>query len=144
MFLAAHRWELFDDSSIADLFGSPTGRPSLPADRLRGDVRHPPEGGLWLVAGRDVAGWDALVYWRRRVAASDRPDRVFDTVAEVVAQTGILIARCKRCVDSTVFADAVATHDTATQLGAAIRRVARTVLGAGEVVAAVCMVDHPS
>jgi hypothetical protein len=50
----------------------------------------------------------------------------------------------QRCVDSTVFADAVATHDTATQLGAAIRRVARTVLGAGEVVAAVCMVDHPS
>ena len=84
------------------------------------------------------------VYCRRRVAASDRPDRVFDTVAEVIAQTGILTARCKCCVDSTVFADAVATHDTATQLGAAIRRVARTVLGAGEVVAAVCMVDHSS
>ena len=84
------------------------------------------------------------VYCRRRVAASDRPDRVFDTVAEVIAQTGILTARCKRCVDFTVFAGAVATHDTATQLGAAIRRVARTVLGAGEVVAAVCMVDHPS
>jgi hypothetical protein len=47
-------------------------------------------------------------------------------------------------VDSTVFDDAVATQDTVTQLVAAIRRVARTVPGAGEVVAAVCMVDHPS
>src|SRR2546421_126051 len=30
-FLAEHRRELFDDSFTADLFGSPTGRPSLPA-----------------------------------------------------------------------------------------------------------------
>jgi len=84
------------------------------------------------------------VYCRRRVAASDRPDRVFDTVAEVIAQTGILTVRCRRCLDSTVFDDAVASQDTVTQLVAAIRRVARTVLGAGEVIAAVCMVDHPS
>jgi len=31
-FLAAHRGVLFDDSFTADLFGSGTGRPSLPAD----------------------------------------------------------------------------------------------------------------
>ena len=31
-----------------------------------------------------------LVYWRKRIAASERPDRVFDAVAEVIAQTGIL------------------------------------------------------
>jgi len=31
-FLAEHRRVLFDDSFTADLFGSATGRPSLPAD----------------------------------------------------------------------------------------------------------------
>jgi hypothetical protein len=31
-FLAEHRQELFDDAFIVDLFPSPTGRPSLPAD----------------------------------------------------------------------------------------------------------------
>jgi hypothetical protein len=83
-----------------------------------------------------------LVYWRRRIAASDRPDRVFDAVAEVIARTGILRGRRKRCVDSTVFDDAVATQDTVTQLVAAIRKVARVVPGAGEVSAAVCALDY--
>ena len=83
-----------------------------------------------------------LVYWRRRIAGSERPDRVFDKVAEVIAETGILKGRRKRCVDSTVFDDAVATQDTVTQLVAAIRRVARAVPGAGEVVARVCMLDY--
>jgi hypothetical protein len=54
-----------------------------------------------------------LVCWRRRIAASDRPDRVFDAVAAVIAQTGILAGRRKQCVDSMVFDDAVATQDTA-------------------------------
>jgi hypothetical protein len=58
---------------------------------------------------------------------SERPDRVFDKVAEVIAGTGILKGRRKRCVDSTVFDDAVATQDTVTQLVAAIRKVARLV-----------------
>ena len=83
-----------------------------------------------------------LVYWRRRIAASDRPDRVFDAVAEVIAQTGILRGRRKRCVDSTVFDDAVAAQDTVTQLVAAVRKVARVVPGAGEVIAAVCRLDY--
>jgi len=52
----------------------------------------------------------ALVYWRRRIAASQRPDRVFDAVAAVIAGTGILAGRRKRCVDSTVFDDAAATR----------------------------------
>ena len=82
------------------------------------------------------------MYWRRRIAASKRPDRVFDAVAEVIAQTGILRGRRKRCVDSTVFDDAVATQDTVTQLVAAIRKVARVVPGAGEVIAAVCKLDY--
>jgi Transposase domain (DUF772) len=33
-FLARHRRELFPDSFTADLFGSGTGRPSLPADLI--------------------------------------------------------------------------------------------------------------
>jgi hypothetical protein len=83
-----------------------------------------------------------LVYWRKRIAASDRPDRVFDKVAEVIAQTGILRGRRKRYVDSTVFDDAVATQDTVTQLVAAMRRVARVVPGAARVIEAVCTLDY--
>jgi Transposase DDE domain/Transposase domain (DUF772) len=160
-FLAQHRRELFPDSFTADLFPSRTGRPSLPADlvgsvlvlkelhdlsdaqtaeALAFDIR-------WKVAcGRslDQVGFDpsTLVYWRRRIAASDRPDRVFDAVAEVIAQTGILRGRRKRCVDSTVFDDAVATQDTVTQLMAAMRKVARVVPGAGAVISRVCTLDY--
>jgi hypothetical protein len=83
-----------------------------------------------------------LVYWRRRIAKSSRPGRVSGAVAEVIAQTGILRGRRKRCVDSTVFDDAVATMDTVTQLVAAIRKVARVVPGAGEVAGRVCGLDY--
>jgi hypothetical protein len=160
-FLAEHRRELFPDRFTADLFPSRTGRPSLPADlvgsvlvlkelfdlsdtqtadALKFDLR-------WKVAcGRSLLqlSFDpsTLVYWRKRIAASDRPDRVFDAVAEVIAQTGILAGRRKRCVDSTVFDDAVAAQDTVTQLVAAIRKVARVVPGAGAVIAAVCTLDY--
>ena len=108
-FLAEHRRELFPDSFTPDLFGSRTGRPSLPADlvgsvlvlrelydlsdtqaadALRFDLR-------WKVAcGRSLLqvsfGPSTLVYWRKRIAASQRPDRVFDAVAQVIAETGIL------------------------------------------------------
>jgi Transposase DDE domain/Transposase domain (DUF772) len=160
-FLAEHRTELFPDSFTADLFPSRTGRPSLPADlvgsvlvlkelydlsdaraadALRFDIR-------WKVAcGRSLLQMSfdpsALVYWRRRIAKSERPDRVFDAVAQLIAETGILRGRRKRCVDSTVFDDAVATQDTVTQLMAAMRKVARVVPGAGEVIAAVCKLDY--
>ena len=152
-FLAEHRHELFPDSFIADLFSSSTGRPSLPADligsvlvlkelfdlsdpqtaeALRYDIR-------WKVAcGRSLTqtSFDpsTLVYWRKRMAASNRPDRVFDAVAAVIGDTGILRGRRKRCVDSTVFDDAVATQDTVTQLVAAMRKVARLVPGAQSVI----------
>jgi hypothetical protein len=160
-FLAEHRRELFPDSFTADLFPSGTGRPSLPAglvgsvlvlkelydlsdaqtaDALKFDIR-------WKAAcGRSLlqTSFDpsTLVYWRKRIAASDRPDRVFDAVAEVIARTGILRGRRKRCVDSTVFDDAVATQDTVTQLVAAIRKVARVVPGAAGVIAEVCRRDY--
>src|ERR1035441_5481326 len=160
-FLAEHRRELFDDSFTADLFPSGTGRPSLPADlvgavlvlkelyglsdsqtveALMYDIR-------WKVAcGRSLMAMSfdrsTLVYWRKRIAASDRPDRVFDKLGEVITETGILRGRRKRCVDSTVFDDAVATQDTVTQLVAAIRKVARVVPGAADVIAAVCALDY--
>jgi hypothetical protein len=160
-FLAEHRHELFPDSFIADLFPSRMGRPSLPADlvgsvlvlkelfdlsdaqtaeALRFDIR-------WKVAcGRSLTqtSFDpsTLVYWRRRIAASQRPDRVFGAVSEVIAETGILTGRRKRCLDSTVVDDAVATQDTVTQLTAAIRRVARVVPGAAEVIGRVCTLDY--
>jgi hypothetical protein len=79
-----------------------------------------------------------LTYWRRRLAASARPDRIFDAVREVVAATGALTGKTRRVLDSTVLTDAVATQDTITQLIAAIRRVVREVPGAVEVVAAHC------
>jgi IS5 family transposase len=160
-FLAEHRHELFPDAFIADLFSSSTGRPSLPADlvgsvlvlkelfdlsdpqtadALRYDIR-------WKVAcGRSLTqvSFDpsTLVYWRRRIAASDRRDRVFDAVARVIAETGILRGRRKRCVDSTVFDDAVATQDTVTQLVAAMRKVARLVPGARSVIERVARLDY--
>jgi Transposase domain (DUF772) len=160
-FLAEHRQELFPGSFIADLFSSSTGRPSLPADligsvlvlkelydlsdpqtaeALRYDIR-------WKVAcGRSLTqtSFDpsTLVYWRKRIAASDRPDRVFDAVAAVIADTGILHGRRKRCVDSTVFDDAVATQDTVTQLVAAMRKVARLVPGAKSVIERVAKLDY--
>jgi len=160
-FLAEHRTELFPDSFTADLFPSRTGRPSLSAglvgavlvlkelydlsdpqtaDALKFDIR-------WKVAcGRSLTqvSFDpsTLVYWRKRIVASERPDRVFDAVAQVISETGILRGRRKRCVDSTVFDDAVATMDTVSQLVAAMRKVARVVDGAAEVIAGVCALDY--
>ena len=107
-FLAEHRGEVFDDGFIADLFPAVTGRPSLPADlvgsvlvlkelydlsdrqtadALKFDIR-------WKVAcGRSLTqvSFDpsTLVYWRKRIAGSRCPDRVFDKVAEIVAETGL-------------------------------------------------------
>ena len=79
-----------------------------------------------------------LAYFRRRLARSVDPQRIFTTVRAVVAETGVLKGKARRALDSTVLDDAVATQDTVTQIIAAIRRVAREVPGASEVVTAVC------
>ena len=110
------------------------------AEALKYDIR-------WKVAcGRALTetSFDpsTLVYWRRRIAESERPDRVFEAVDAVIAETGVLRGKRKRCVDSTVFDDAVATQDTVTQLVAAMRKVARLVPGAQEVVARVAGLDY--
>jgi hypothetical protein len=75
------------------------------------------------------------VYWRRRIARSDRPHRINEAVKKIVEQTGVLAGRRRRAIDSTILADAVATQDTITQLISAIRRVMRQVPGAAEQVA---------
>jgi hypothetical protein len=157
-FLAEHRAEVFPDAEYADLFSPPgVGRPSLPATQMaavltlqvlhdysdretaeavRFDVRWKAAIG----ASLDDPGFDpsSLVYWRKRLARSERPHRVNDAVKAVVEQTGILKGRRRRAADSTILADAVATQDTVTQLVSAIRRVAREVPGAAEQIAAVC------
>jgi hypothetical protein len=156
-FLAEHRRELFPDALFADLFPSALGRPSVPADvvasvlvlqalegrsdrdaveALTFDLRWKGACGLPIAA----AGFHptVLTYWRRRLARSDRPNRIFDAVREIVQATGALTGKTRRALDSTVLEDAVATQDTVTQLIAAIRRVRREVPGAAEVVAAHC------
>ncbi len=72
------------------------------------------------------------------MAASDRPNRIFEAVRAVVAATGVLAGKTRRALDSTVLDDAVGTQDTVTQLIGAIRRVRREVPGAAEVIAAHC------
>ena len=64
-----------------------------------------------------------LVDFRARLAASQRPTRIFDTVIEVARAAG-LIGR-KRVLDSTPIYDAVATQDTLTLLRSAIRQLLR-------------------
>jgi len=78
------------------------------------------------------------VYWRKRLAKSDRPQRINEAVRRVVEETGVVRGRGKRAVDSTILADAVATQDTVTQLISAVRRVGRIVPGGAEAIAAVC------
>src|SRR5262249_27549769 len=113
-----------------------------PADCGGVAVRPAVEGGVRTVVDAGIVRpLDVGVYWRR-IAASDRPHRVFDKVAEVIAETGILTGRRKGGVDSTVFDDVVATQDTVTQLVAARRRVCRVVPGAADVIAAVCTPDY--
>lgn len=154
-FLAEHRHELFPDGMFTDLFLSGRGRPSLPgdvaasvlvlqalhgysdreaADAVTFDLRWKAACGFAI----DAAGFhpSTLTYWRRRLAGSDRPHRVFDAVRDVIAQTGVIVGKTRRALDSTILDDAVARQDTVTQLIAQIRRVGREIPAAGPVVAA--------
>src|SRR3954466_5544434 len=147
-FLAERRRGLFPDELFADLFPSPLGRPSVPADVVASVLvlqaleglsdRAAVEALSFDLRWKAACGWPVaaagfhptvLTYWRRRLAVSKRPNRIFDAVREVVAATGVLSGRTRRALDSTVLEDAVATQDTITQLIAAIRRVARTLPG---------------
>ena len=156
-FLAEHRRAVFPPELFEDLFPSATGRPSVPVDiaasmlvlqtlqdlsdrdamqAVRCDIRWKVACGLPL----DHEGFHptTLTYWRRRLAASPRPNRIFDAVRTVIAETGVLNGKTRRALDSVVLDDAVATQDTITQLIAAIRRVGREVPGAAEIITSRC------
>lgn len=140
-----------------DLFPSRRGRPSVPPEVIASVLVLQSLHGLsdreavealtfdlrWKAAcgyAVDAAGFHAstLTYWRRRLAASDRPQRIFDAVRAVIAETGVLAGKTRRALDSTILDDAVARQDTVTQLIAAIGRVDREVGAAAGQVAAVC------
>ena len=156
-FLAQHRHRLFPATMFADLFPSGRGRPSVPpevvasvivlqtlhglsdreaADAVTFDLRWKAACGIAI----DAAGFhpSTLTYWRRRLAASERPQRIFEAVREVITATGAVAGKQRRALDSTVLDDAVARQDTVTQLIASIRRVGREVPGAQALIATVC------
>jgi IS5 family transposase len=155
--LAEHRDRLFPSELFADLFPSGRGRPSIPGeviasvivlqalyghsdreavDALTFDLRWKAACGYAI----DAKGFDpsTLTYWRRRLAGSERPQRIFEVVREVITETGAVAGKQRRALDSTVLDDAVARQDTVTQLIAQIRRVGREVTGANELIAAHC------
>ena len=155
--LAEHRDRLFQVELFADLFPSGRGRPSIPGeviasvivlqalyghsdreavDALTFDLRWKAACGYAI----DAKGFDpsTLTYWRRRLAASERPQRIFEVVREVIDETGAVAGRQRRALDSTILDDAVARQDTVTQLVAQIRRVGREVPGAKDLIATEC------
>lgn len=156
-FLAEHRGRLFPAEMFADMYPSANGRPSMPpqilaaaitvqalhgmsdfetVQELRCDLRWKAACGLGL---HDMAFDPSLLaYFRRRLARSTRPNRVFEAVREVVKATGVLKGKHRRALDSTVLDDAVATQDTVTQIIAAIRAVIREVPGADRIAAVQC------
>src|SRR4051812_50009976 len=124
-----------------DLFPSGKGRPSVPGaviasvlvlqtledrsdteamDALRCDLRWKVACGLPI----DHPGFHptTLTVWRNRLRGSDSPERIFEAVRAVIAETGVLKGKHRRALDSVVLDDAVATQDTVTQLIAAVRR----------------------
>jgi len=151
-FLAGHRQRLFPDEMFADLFASGRGRPSVPAEviatvlvlqsleglsdrealqALRTDLRWKVAAGLTL----DDEGFHptVLTLWRNKLRQSERPERIFDAVRDVVAATGVLAGKTRRALDSTLLDDAVATQDTVTQLVSVIRRARRAIPAAAAV-----------
>src|ERR1700722_13033033 len=130
-FLADHRHDLFPDEMFEDLFPSRRGRPSVPADVVASVMVLQALEGLsdrdaaralrdrisWKVAcglALDDEGFDftVLTYWRTRLRKSERPQRIFDAIRAVVEATGVLAAKHRRALDSTILDDSVATQDT--------------------------------
>jgi len=133
-------FELFPDELFADLF-TEVGRRSVPpmivavvmvlqrlegcsdreaVDRFAYDLRWKyAAGGLDF----DFPGFvhTVLVDMRARLAASERPDRVFEVTLAAAREAGLVGRR--RVLDSTALFDAVATMDTVTLIRSAIRGV---------------------
>ena len=137
-------FSLFPDEMFADLF-TDVGRRSVPPmivavvmvlQRLEGlsdreAVERFAFDARWKYAAGgldfDYPGFvhTVLVDMRARLARSERPDRIFETVL-AVAQAAGLVGR-KRVLDSTPIYDAVATMDTVTLVRSAIRGLLRVV-----------------
>lgn len=139
--LHRERDRLFPDELFADLF-SDRGRRSVPPSvvatvmvlqKLAGfsdreaveaytfDARWRYAAG---VGGYDGDRWGAfahtvLVDMRARLAASDRPKRIFEVSKQAAADAGLIGMR--RVLDSAPLYDAVATMDTVTLIRSAIR-----------------------
>jgi Transposase DDE domain/Transposase domain (DUF772) len=129
---------LFADELFADLFAR-VGRRSVPPrivatvmvlQRLQGlSDREAVEAfsfdARWKYAcgglAYDYPGFShtVLVDMRARLAAAARPERIFEVTVAAARQAGLVGVR--RVLDSTPLYDAVATMDTVTLLGAAIR-----------------------
>ncbi len=145
-FLAAHRRELFPDEMFADLFRSGRGRPSVPAEviatvmvlqaleglsdrqavrRLETDITWKAAAGLSLADSS--FDHSVLVLWRNKLRGSDRPQRIFDAVRQLIGVSGAIKGKTRRALDSTVLDDAVARADTIDMLVTQIRRVRRLI-----------------
>src|SRR3954464_13431020 len=134
---------LFPDELFADLFCEGRGRRSVPPmivavvmvlQRIEGcsdreAVERFTYDARWKYAcgGLDFAypGFvhTVLVDMRARLAASARPERIFEVVLECAKRAGLVGRR--RVLDSTALYDAVATMDTVTLVRSAIRGVLR-------------------
>jgi Transposase domain (DUF772) len=151
--LHRERDRLFPDELFADLFAD-RGRRCVPPSvvatvmvlqRLEGlsdreaverytfDARWRYAAG---VGGYHHCGWGrfahtVLVDMRERLRRSDRPDRVFEVALAAAKQAGLVGRR--RVLDSTPLDDAVATMDTVTLIGSALRGLLRV---AGQVLEA--------
>lgn len=145
-FLAEHRHRLFPDEMFADLFPTRRGRPSVPADvvatvmvlqalegrsdreaivALETDLRWKAAAGLAITD--EAFHPTVLTLWRNKLRASTDPQRIFDAVKAVIVESGVIAAKHRRAIDSTVLDDAVARQDTVTMLVAQIRRVRKVV-----------------
>ena len=151
-FLAEHRSALFPPEMFCDLFPSGRGRPSVPAEVIattmvlqsleglsdRQAVRQLETNIAWKAAAGLALDAEAfhstvLVLWRNKLRASAQPQRIFDAVRAVVEHSGVLAAKTRRALDSTVLDDAVQRQDTLTLLVSAIRRVRKLIPEIGDV-----------
>jgi hypothetical protein len=130
---------LFPDGLFADLFCDGRGRRSVPPlivavvmvlQRIEGcsdreAVERFTYDARWKYAcgglAFDYPGFvhTVLVDMRARLAASERPDRIFEVVLETAKRAGLVGRR--RVLDSTALYDAVSTMDTVTLVRSAIR-----------------------
>ena len=134
-FLAEHRTRLFPDEMFEDLFPSGRGRPSVPAavvatvmvlQALEGlsdrEACRQLETNIAWKAAAGLALTDeafhptVLVLWRNKLRASERPERIFEAVREVIRTSGVIKGKTRRVLDSTVLDDAVQRQDTISLL----------------------------